>query len=253
MKTFIVLLFTALMLPAAVAAEPNLVSRSAGKMKSDDSFDLTARLQQQDLLVREPAVEAENFDFEMQLAASRSLAAHPDQYFRIYEADFYLASDLDGDSYYHRLGVVFDVDVEFGDADVYAKIYLSREGGPWTQVYTTDLFVIVDDSITDTYEVETELVEGYAPGYYSVLIEIYSLEHPHMVASAVLDYNSLGEQLRLEDQTWDEPYSSGYTETYTEVTYSHGGGSFSILPLLLGLLVIAARGRKKSLSPPLKR
>lgn len=249
MKILIASLIMLSLLPVAATAADSLVSRSAGKLAADETIDLSSELEKQTLLVRAPATESENYDSQEQTLQSRTYAAHSDQYFDIYEADFFLASDLDGDSYHHRLGLIFDVDVMYGNADIYAKIYLRRDGEPWTQVFTTDLFTIVDDSVADRYEVQTELVEGYAPGYYSVLIEIYSLHHASMVASAVMDYNSHGEQLRLEDQSWDEPYSYGYTETYTEVTYSHGGGSMSILPMLLGLLVIAARGRKKSLSP----
>ncbi len=252
MKRLVLLSTILLFCSATWAVEPDLVSRSAGKFQADDSIDLSTKLKPQDFLVRTPAASAENYDAQPPQIGLRHYSAHPSQYFEIYDADVYLNSDLDGDSYYHRVGVVFDVDVFYGDADIYAKIYLSRDGEPWTQVFTTDLFEIVDDSVLDTYEVETELVDGYAPGYYSVLIEIYSLHDPFMVASAVLDYNSIGKELRLEDQTWDEPVSYGYTETYTEVTYSSGGGSMSFLPLL-GLLAIAARRRKKSLSPLSRR
>ncbi len=249
MKAFVFFLSMLVFLSTASADEGTLVSRSAGKMLADESLELSSKLEQQELFIRAPSTQSENYNSRLQANASRSYAAHSGQYFDIFEADFYLRSDLDGDSFYHRLGVVFDVDVMYGDADIYAKLYLRRDGEPWTQVFTTDLFEIVNDSVADTYEVQTELVDGYAPGYYSVLIEIYSLNDPHMVASVVLDYNSYGEQARLEDQGWDDPYSYGYTETYTEVTYSSGGGSFSVLPMLFGLLAIATRGRRKSLSP----
>ena len=253
MKLFAVLITLLLVSPLLQASEQSLVSRSAGKLVNDSSLNLSEKLLQEDLLIRSPASAAEDSASKPLETGKRAYAAHPSQYFEIYDAEVYQTSDLDGDGYSHRLGVIFDVDVFYGDADIYAKIYLSREAGPWTQVFTTDLFFIVEDSAADTYEVTTELIDGYAPGYYSVLVEVYSLQYPHMVASASLDFDNHGSALRLEDQYWDDPYAYAYSETYTEVSYSHGGGgSLGILPMLLGVLVIAARGRKKSLSPPSK-
>ncbi|MEM7563596.1 MAG: choice-of-anchor H family protein, partial [Pseudomonadota bacterium] len=123
---------------------------------------------------------------------------------------------------------------------VYAKLYLSREGGPWRQYFTTDLFSIYEDDFIDAYEVETELVDGYTPGYYDVLIEIYSLDHAFMVTSEVLDYHYLGRDVALEDRGWDEPYD----EYYEEVSVSVGAGDFSALLLffLIIQVAIAARG-----------
>ena len=99
-----------------------------------------------------------------------------------------LISDLDGDGYHHAINVYFDVDVSVDSASVYAKLYLSREGEPWSQYFTTDLFSIHIDDVSDAYEVETELLEGYDLGYYDVLVEIYSMDHAFMVTSEVLDY-----------------------------------------------------------------
>jgi hypothetical protein len=136
--------------------------------------------------------------------------------------------------------VYFDVDVSYDSATVYAKLYLSREGGPWSQYFTTDLFSIYIDDVDDAYEVETELLEGYEPGYYSVLIEIYSLDHAYMVTSEVLDYHYLGRDIMIEDSSWDEPYE----EVYNQKHYSHGGGSMTSLLIffLIIQVVIAARG-----------
>jgi hypothetical protein len=157
-----------------------------------------------------------------------------------------LLADLDGDGYHHALNVFFDVDVSFDSATVYAKLYLSREGAPWEQYFTTDLFRIHEDDFVDAYEVETELLEGYAPGYYSVLIEIYSLDHDYMVTSEVLDYHYLRKDLTIEDRYRDEPYVESSSEYYEEYYYSSDGGGGSLASLLIFFLiiqvVIAARG-----------
>ncbi len=249
MRALIFPVMALLLVTVAQANEQSLVTRSAGKLHADQSVDLSAKLQAQDWMVRAPATKSEDSASQPIVTGLESFGAHPSQYVEIYDAEVNLESDLDGDGYHHRLSVLFDVDVFYGDADVYAKIFLSSDAGPWTQVFTTDLFLIVDDSAADTYEVVTELVEGYQPAYYSVLIEIYSLSYPGMVTSAIVDFDAAGRLLRLEDLSWDDPYPFAYSETYTEISYSSGGGSAPLLPLLLGLLVIAARGRKKSLSP----
>ena len=222
--------------PTVYAAETQQSSRSAGKLKLDQSIDLTQALRQQEPVVRARSAESENYAAYVAAQDLAGVANRHDQLFEIYEADVNTISDLDGDGYHHAINVYFDVDVSQDAATVYAKLYLSREGGPWTQYYTTDLFAIHGDDYADAYEVETELLEGYEPGYYSVLVEIYSLDHAFMVASQVLDYTYLGRDLLIEDRYWDEPYY--------EDDHSHGaGGMASLLAFFLIIqVVIAARG-----------
>jgi hypothetical protein len=225
--------------PSAFAAEVQS-SRSAGKFKLDQDTDLSQALVMREPVTRSWSGQAENYA-ALDVSQNRDgIANRHDQLFDIYEADVALISDIDGDGYHHAISVFFDVDVSYDSATVYAKLYLSREGGPWSQYYTTDLFVIHGDDDADAYEVETELLEGYAPGYYDVLVEIYSLDHAYMVASEVLDYYYLGKDLRIEDRSWDEPYEEFYSEVYV----SHGGGSMATLLLffLIIQVVIAARG-----------
>jgi hypothetical protein len=75
--------------------------------------------------------------------ASKTLtAAHlTDQIFRIYDAQTVLSGDDDEDGFFHRFRVTFDADVDHGDAFVYARLYLSFEGGPWNHYFTTDVFI----------------------------------------------------------------------------------------------------------------
>jgi hypothetical protein len=198
---------------------------------------------------------------QTKLPASRfaGVANRYDQLFEIYTADVQLVSDLDDDGFHHALRVLFDVDVNYAGATLYAKLYLSREGEPWSQYFTTDLFSIFIDDDADAYEVETELLEGYAPGFYALLVEIYSIDHAYMVASEVLDYHYLGRDLMIEDLGRDEPkaeppvqtYEEDYEEYYEEeVHYSSGGGSLVslLLVFLIIQVVIAARGQL-ALSP----
>ncbi len=237
-----------------LAGDLQLSSRSAGKLHQDQGIDLTARLAAQDPIVREKSSSDESYDSSAVAQRFAGVANRHDQLFEIYQADVQLLGDLDGDGYHHRLAVIFDVDVSYDDATVYAKIYLSREGEPWSQVFTTDLFQIYGDEVADTYEVETELLEGYPPGYYAVLVEIYSLDHAYMVASEVLDHHYLGRDVLLEDLYWDEPQVAAHGGVSVEYyEHGHGGGSMVALVLffLAVQLVIAARGALAS--NPLKK
>lgn len=236
------------------AQEDMLVSRSAGKMVQDNSIDLSLKLKSQHLYSK-PAPDLNNIDARAEHNTGdqqTGLANRHDQYFEIYSADVELLSDIDFDGYHHALNVKFDIDVNHEGATVFVKLFLSRDGGPWSHYSTTDLFNIYSDDTGDEYEVETELLEGYRPGYYDILIEVYSLNHADMVASQTLNYNYLGRDILLEDLSWDErpEYSEQYTEEYTEVTVTHGGtGSVSLFWLILVLLVAIAGRVLVTLTP----
>ena len=246
----ILLLQAALGLAPASAGETWQASRSAGKLQSDASIDLAAELESREPVVRKQPSEAENYAALPSSQRFDGVANRYDQLFEIYSADAQAISDIDGDGFHHAFRVYFDVDVDHDAADVYAKLYLSREGEPWSRYHTTEVFHIHGDSADDAWEVETELLEGYAPGYYAVLIEIYSLEHAYMVTSEVLDFHYLGKDLRLEDLGRDE----FYPEPYYDDGHSHGAGSagWMLLFFLFIQVVIAARGAL-ALSPCKKR
>lgn len=230
----------------ALAGETLQSSRSAGKLGINDEIDLSAELDRKEPIVRARPTESEDYASSPEARLLDGVANRHDQLFEVYSVDARLLADLDGDGFHHALLVSFDVDVNYQDADIYAKLYLSREGEPWSQYFTTGIFHIHGDSVDDVYEVETELLEGYYPGYYAVLIEIYSLDHAYMVASEVLDYYTLGKDLPLEDLDRD----SYREEVHGEV----GAGSAGSLLLLLLIVqvVIAARGAP-ALSPCKKR
>ena len=243
MKTLGILLLSLALLGynlPAVAAEQQQTSRSAGKLRLDQDTDLSQVLKTRDPVTKTRPSEPENYAASAARQGLEGIANRHDQLFEIYDADVALISDIDGDGYHHAINVYFDVDVSYDSATVYAKLYLSREGEPWSQYYSTDLFSIHGDDVADAYEVETELLEGYPPGYYDVLVEIYSLDHAYMVASEVLDYHYLGKDLPLEDIYWDEPHVG----SHGSVSISAGAASMSMLLLffLIIQVVIAARG-----------
>lgn len=151
-------------------------------------------------------------------AAARTLAAIVLPSYEIYDAYSEVSLDDDDDGFYRRLRVVFDADVAEGEALVYARLYLSYEGGPWNHYYTTDVFHIVGDSIEDEYAVVTHLLDGYPTGYYDVQIELYDADLDVHVASRGADHDLDLSMLPLEDEHRDEP---------------GGGGAFGLFGLLL--------------------
>ena len=232
------------------AQDEMLVSRSAGKMVHDDSIELSQKIKSQSLYSKS-APDPNKTDFQPEENTGNQqtgIANRHDQIFEIYSADVQLLSDLDFDGYHHALNVNFDIDVSTDGATVYAKLFLSRDGGLWSHYNTTDLFNIFSDDSGDEYEVTTELLEGYPPGYYDILIEVYSLNHADMVASQRLNHHYLGRDVMLEDLSWDE--RGEYTEEYTEVSVSYGGaGSVSLFWLILILLVAIAGRVAVTLTP----
>ena len=157
--------------------------------------------------------------------------------FTIYNAFTTLYDDFDQDGYYQTLSVVFDADIYSYDgndlSEVYALLYLSENGGPWVHYYTTDDFLIHSDSDKDEYAVITTFLQGYHPGYYDLLIDLYQIGNPNIVASFSSDDSSALYALPLE--------SNDHDQVYVESIYIHHGGSFSALLLILLLLPLALR------------
>ena len=168
-------------------------------------------------------------------AASHTHVTHD---FSIFDATTLLLHDDDGDGYYHYFSVIFDADVSTGSAEVYARLYLSLDGGPWNHYFTTEAFTIVEDAALDEYEVVTALIADYPPGYYDILIELYEVGWPDVVASRgpFEDYDL--NYLPLEDEDYDYVYvDDGYVDYGVSVsggcTIGRASPRDPVLPLLL--------------------
>jgi hypothetical protein len=161
-----------------------------------------------------------------------------DHEFWVYDASTYLETDRDGDGFYRSFTVEFDVDVSAAYADVYAELYIRYPGGNWTHYYTTEVYEIEGD-MTDTYQVTTDLSDGYIPDYYDLLIDVWEYGETEDILVATYseaDDNDLY-QLPLEDSVEDRYYESNDDH--------HHAGSFSI-PVLLGLMsLLAIRSRRQ--------
>lgn len=161
--------------------------------------------------------------------------------FYIFGASVSLFFDDDRDGHFYGLDVTFDADTDFFAAEVYARLYLSYENGPWEEYYATDYFNIFGASGIDDYLVSTELFSGYRTGYYDVLIELYD-SFDNFVASFGPDDSSQLSIVPLEDQQKDAPVFVPASTSFSR----GGGGSIGVLSALL-LFGFALRRRLSDL------
>lgn len=133
--------------------------------------------------------------------------------FYIYGAASTLRSDRDGDGYHAEFRVRFDADVMFGDAWVYAKLYLRRAGeSQWFLYRETDDFHIEGQSSSDEYYVTTTLDAGYATAEYDVLIDLYESGFSGIVATLGPSDSGALSYLPLEEVGLDVPIAlPGYS------------------------------------------
>jgi hypothetical protein len=186
--------------------------------------------------------QTQNLSGNLSQTRSLSLSISSDYFyeFSIYNATTVLHSDDDQDGFYQTLSVIFDADINGNNniGNVYAKLYLSQNGSPWSHYYTTDSFTIYNDSEQDTYEVITTFRDSYPPGYYDVLIDLYQVGYSGIVATYSADNSSALFALPLE--------SSNNDDVYVEGVYVYHGGSFSLGLLIILLTTLIFRLKKRT-------
>ncbi|MGS0682453.1 choice-of-anchor H family protein [Shewanella sp. 125m-7] len=200
---------------------------------------LTGEPLTRELLTREQVIQSHQDKAtlaQQSLAKSGSVKQFANGIYRnfyIYDAYSRLFVDYDYDGFYQTFSVTFDADVEgyYANerADVFAELYLSRNGGPWEHYYTTDIFSIYGNATDDDFEVLTTLESGYRTDHYDVLIDLYEVGYGDIVATVSSnDFDSLY-ALPLE--------SSDRDDIYIDDDY-HGGSLSAAWLLLLSLLLI---------------
>lgn len=164
--------------------------------------------------------------------------------FWFYTADVVLFNDHDNDGYYHGIDLLFDADTWYTFADVYAVVYLSRDGGPWNEYAATEDFTLFGATSDDEYIIVTELVSGYPSGSYDILIELFDADTHEFLAWYGPDDTPELAFLPLEDAGRDTPN----VPDVIVVNKHHGGGATGVLfILLLGLAAVAGiRGARSA-------
>lgn len=196
-----------------------------------DEAARTTELESAETLVLQP-LSTDGFRLESVPSAAivENITYHYGGDIVIYDAATTLISDFDHDGFYHRFSVAIDADTVYSTSWVFADLYLSYEGGPWNYYASSDQFHIHGDSVEDIYVVETELADGFPPGYYDIRIELFDAETGDLLhIYGPYDDDSLA-ALPLEDSVYDDEHVT--TGVTTEVIVAGHGG--------LGWLLIAA-------------
>lgn len=158
----------------------------------------------------------------------------PNDDFWFYSVDVELFRDTDRDGYFTGIDLLFDADTLYASAEVYAVVYLSLDGGDWVEYAATEDFTIFGTSSGDSYNIVTDLIDGYPTGSYDILIELFDAWNGEFVAYAGPDDASALAFLPLEDRDNDAPIDDG-----TTVVVNRGGGGAAGL---LSLMVLAGVG-----------
>ncbi|PKH88621.1 choice-of-anchor H family protein [Colwellia sp. Bg11-28] len=173
---------------------------------------------------------------------NQSSRSFSDGTFVIYEGYSQLIEDLDADGYFQTFSVTFDADLLTGnphdEAVVYAELYLSENGGPWVHYYSTDNFVIHGESSDDEFEVYSTLEQGFSANHYDILIDLYEVGFPNIVASYSSDDSNSLYGLPLESSDYDLEYVEYYTEVHSD------GGSSSVIILIIMMIALSMRKLK---------
>lgn len=158
--------------------------------------------------------------------------------FWIYDSWVTLIADPDYDGYYSAFSVEFDADTVFSRVPMYAIIYLGTNGN-FDSIHETSTFVIRGEDSDDSLIIESDLLSGFPPLDYEVLIELYDAETNELVA--VTDGYSDADlaYVSLESQNYEEVY-----EETVVVVEEHGGAATLPLLLLLGGVVYWRRKRR---------
>jgi len=148
----------------------------------------------------------------------------------------YMDTDLDGDGYYSEFTVNFDADTNFNVATVYARLYLSLNGGPWELYYTTRNFNLEGYSAYDDFSVSTILTSGYPPGNYDILIDLYDQYDDSLVATISADDNFELSNNYLEDVSYEtsvggDPRFSLFSASITLITDNDRDGYYQSFSL----------------------
>ncbi|WOH36434.1 choice-of-anchor H family protein [Thalassotalea fonticola] len=216
----------------------NFIEQSREQIFSDQDIGKASSM------TRTQRLNSTNVDENKLASKSTTMATVSSYYsheFLIYDAQSYLYDDFDEDGYYQTFGIVFDADVISSianeRADVYAELYLSIDGGPWTHYYSTDVFTIEGENINDEYEVITTLYEGYYSDNYDVLIDLYEVGYSGLVATFSSDDSDALYALPLES----DEYDIYYDEYYYDDHHHHHSGSTGFISLIVMLMITILR------------
>jgi hypothetical protein len=161
----------------------------------------------------------------------------------LFDANIQLLTDTDNDGFYRTYSLQFDADVEQGQREIFAEIWLRDDTGIWTLESTTENFWLDGLSTLDTYILEVTLESGYNTGYYDFKIDLYDTATGSFLNSSDAFDNKLA-YVPLEDATRDVYTNNTTTIVSSTVSVESGGaGSMGFIITLLLVSTIFYRRR----------
>ncbi len=149
-------------------------------------------------LALKSAASPKKFRSELPVLSSQAFG------FSFYSATSFLDVDLDGDGYYSQFGIDFDADFDSAAfKDVYAIIYYSENGGPWTEFFVTEDFTIFSNDSDDEYSVTFNLTSDFPANEYDFLIDLFEVGFDDIVATVGPNEDADLFALPLEDEISD--------------------------------------------------
>ena len=115
--------------------------------------------------------------------------------FSMYAVWFDFKGDDDGDGYYHKFDVNFDVDTRFSSADIYVTGQLDNG----IQLFRTVPYTIYGATGADSYRVTVLLTDGYPSGQYGMTLKVYDAHTDALLLTYGPQQDDRMGQLYLED------------------------------------------------------
>jgi hypothetical protein len=213
-----------------------VIQKNTAAGNSDQNADKALAIKRSDLIAHKQGyTKKNNKKFTQALGDINALNKLTDDYYYIYDAYVQLIEDLDNDGFYQTFSITFDADINsyspFQQAQLYAELYIRTYDGAWEHYFTTDNFIITGDSAEDSYQVYSTLSYGFQPEYYDVLIDLYEVGNPYIVASYSNENNSNLSTLPLESSEYEQ--LTVYAASTSVVLFS-----FLLISLLTKVIVI---------------
>lgn len=164
-------------------------------------------------------------------------AASENTQYWIYDTVVRLIQDTDRDGYYSGFSLEIDADTHFAHSDVYARLYLQR-GNQLYEYHETSDFHINSDQDNDRLVVETDLLDGFVPFDYHLVIELYESASHRLVAVRSEHHDNDLSFVPLESRDHERFVTS------PRVVNRESGGSLSYLLLLFLLPLVRIRSQK---------
>lgn len=117
----------------------------------------------------------------------------------VYDVWFDMQEDSDGDGYYHRFDVNFDIDTVYNSQTIYVIAEIT--GSTSQTLFQTEPYTLNGNSGNDSYQVNVLLTEGYPAAQYELTLRIYDAANNELLLQYGAQDNNALYNLYLEDSS----------------------------------------------------